>query len=76
MFTCIVPVITYLRLDFTVNHTLTELESKSMLIPNRDQSVTDLNMDAEITGVNDRNKKGKNKILHVLSFFVSFLNFL
>ena len=68
MFTCIVPLITYLRLDYTVNHTLTGLESKSMLIPNRDQSVTDLNMDAEITGVNEKDKEGKIKILHALLF--------
>ena len=69
MFTCIVPVITYLRLDYTVNHTLTGLESESMLIPDRDQSVTDLNMDAEITRVNERNKEGKTEILHALSFW-------
>ena len=69
MFTCTVPVITYRRLDYTVNHTLTGLESKSMLIPNRDQSVTDLNMDAGITGVNDRNKEGKIKISTRIAIF-------
>ena len=74
MFTCIVPVITYLRLDYTVNHTLTGLESKSMLIPNRDQSVTDLNMDAGITGVNDRNKQGKTRISTCIVFFLIFCN--
>ena len=47
------------------------LKSKTMLIQNGDQSVTDPNMDENVTGVNDRNKRGKSQIpnLIFLKFF-------
>ena len=49
-----------LNKDYTVDHVNTGLKSKSMLISNADQSVKNPNMDADVTGVNDRNKKGKS----------------
>ena len=51
--------------DYKVDQINTGLKSKSMLITNGDQSVTDLNMDADVRGVNDRNKKGKSHIPNV-----------
>ena len=48
--------------DYTVDQINTGLKSKNMLIPNGDQSVKDPNMDANVTGVNDRSKRGKSYI--------------